>query len=139
MLTVITGPPCGGKSTYASAHAMPGDIVIDFDLIAQALGSPVTHGHEKHIAEVAAAAWSTAITRALEDVKSRQVWIVDTSPTAYRLRRYYEARARTVICTADRDELHRRAEGTRPPSWHQRIDQHLDSSREPAPLPRTAW
>ena len=142
MLTVITGPPCGGKSTYAAQHAMPGDIVIDFDLIAQALGSRVTHGHEKHVTEVAAAAWSAAIIRAIDEhARGRRVWIVDTSPTPYRLRRYGAAGARTVTCTASRDELHRRADAGRPPSWHHRIDQHLDSPRRPDPAARarTVW
>jgi hypothetical protein len=140
MLTVITGPPCGGKSTYARAHAKPGDIVLDFDTIAQALGSPATHDHDKHIAEVAAAAWSAAIERAIrEHRKGCRAWIVDTAPTSYRRRLYTEAGARTVTCTADRDELHRRADDTRPPSWHHRIDQYLDNGREPAARPRTAW
>ena len=140
MLTVVTGPPCGGKSTYAREHARTGDIVIDFDAIAQALGSPVTHGHEKPVSEVAAAAWSTAILRALDEhARGARVWIVDSSPTAYRRRRYTEAAARMVTCTADRDELHRRADESRPPSWHRRIDQYLDAGREPAPRARTAW
>ena len=140
MLTVITGPPCGGKSTYARAHARTGDIVLDFDAIAQALGAPVTHGHEKPVSEVTAAAWSAAIIRAIDEhAKGARVWIVDSSPTAYRQRRYTEAHAKTVTCTAGRDELHRRADDTRPASGHHRIDQYLDSGREPAARPRTAW
>ena len=143
MLTVITGAPCAGKSTYAQQHAMPGDIIIDYDLIAQALGSPATHGHEPHTVEVAAAAWSAAIDRALkEHARGCRAWIIDTAPIAYRRRRYTETGARIVHLTADRDELHRRADAGRPPTWHHRIDQYLDSAGRQDPAPartRTAW
>lgn len=140
MLTVITGAPCAGKSTYARQHAMPGDIIIDFDAIAQALGSPATHGHEPHTVEVAAAAWAAAIDCALkEHAKGARVWIIDTSPIAYRRRCYTEEHARIVHLTADRGELHRRADAERPPSWHHRIDQYLDGGQDPAPHARTTW
>lgn len=34
VITVVTGPPCSGKSTYVRTHARPGDIIVDFDAIA---------------------------------------------------------------------------------------------------------
>lgn len=110
MLTVITGAPCSGKSTYLGQHARPDDIVIDFDAIAQ---------HQA----------------------GRRAWVIDTSPTPNRRRQYEAAGARTVTCTADPAELHRRAEGNRPPDWHGRIDQWLASGGhdDPQPRPRTRW
>ena len=43
-VVLITGPPGGGKTTYADTHAQPGDVVIDLDrCIEQATG---THGHD---------------------------------------------------------------------------------------------
>lgn len=44
-IVLIAGPPCAGKSTYAQQHAEPGDMVIDYDLIAAAIGSPDHHDH----------------------------------------------------------------------------------------------
>ena len=38
-LYVVTGPPCGGKSTYVREHAKPGDFVIDLDRLALAITS----------------------------------------------------------------------------------------------------
>lgn len=37
---VVTGPPCSGKSTYVDEHANRGDLVIDLDRIAYAVGYP---------------------------------------------------------------------------------------------------
>lgn len=36
-LTIICGPPCSGKSTYAGQHAERGDIIIDLDVISRGL------------------------------------------------------------------------------------------------------
>jgi hypothetical protein len=138
VLTVITGPPCGGKSTYARQHARPGDIVIDFDLIAQALGSAVDHGHSDHLAAVAAEARHAAIAEGIaQHHKGRRVWVIDTAPGAKRRKQYEIAGARYVTCTATPAELHARVKGNRPPQWHDRIDQWLAAHSEPAP--RSSW
>lgn len=144
MLTVVTGPPCSGKTTYVQQHAMPGDIVIDFDLIAQALGSPAAHGHDDHIAAVAAEARHAAIAEAITwHRKGRRVWVTDTDPGERRRAQYRIAGARTVTCTASRDELHRRAGESRPAAWHGRIDdwlaRHAAGPADPVPQPRTTW
>ena len=36
VVTLVTGPPCAGKSTYVRARARPGDLVLDQDVIGQA-------------------------------------------------------------------------------------------------------
>lgn len=35
-VTLVTGPPCAGKSTHVAQHARPGDIVLDQDVIGAA-------------------------------------------------------------------------------------------------------
>lgn len=54
-LTIVTGPPCGGKSTHIATHATPGDIVIDLDRIALALTTDDTthHDYGTHIRYIA--------------------------------------------------------------------------------------
>lgn len=44
-VVVIAGPPCSGKSTLAARLAGSGDVVLDFDVIARALGSPASWLH----------------------------------------------------------------------------------------------
>lgn len=138
-LTVITGPPCAGKTTYARQHALPGDIIVDFDAIAQALGSPVTHGHDSQIAETAGAAWSAAIREALNRLGRHRTWIIDSKPSTWRAGEYDRAGARYIHLTAPPAELHRRADTAgRPAIWHARIDQFI-AGHDPQPRTVTKW
>lgn len=142
MITVITGPPCSGKTTYVREHAKPGDVVVDFDAIAQALGSHAGHDHDPRLREITAAAWSAALDRLVTGYPAMRAWIVDSRPTRPRLTAYQRAGARIVTLTAPADELHRRADADgRTPEWHQRIDDFLTAGarRDPAPMARTRW
>ena len=42
-LTIVCGPPAGGKSTWVRNHAAPGDLVIDLDVIASTLSGQGFH------------------------------------------------------------------------------------------------
>jgi predicted kinase len=108
VITIITGPPLSGKSTYVRDHAKPRDVVIDFDVLAQALGSDAHHDHHLWIAQVTAAAWGAAVRRALA-ARGHDTWIIDTSPTPERARLYGRAGAVHVPCAVASDELKRRA------------------------------
>ena len=153
VITVITGPPCSGKSTYMHQHRRPGDITIDFDDLAQALGSGSRHGHTDDLRRVTIAARSAAITAAIgAHHRGARVWIVDMAPPQSRLDQYERAGAKVIKLAAAREELHARADRERPPSWHSLIDQYLDNggaailppwsgrrSSDPRAEPRTAW
>jgi hypothetical protein len=122
MLTVVTGPPCSGKSTYVREHANPGDIVVDFDTIAQALGSPKPHDHTGPVRHVTVMARRAAISAALTVAHQVPVWIVATTLSAQDMASYRKAGAVFVRTAADKAELHRRAGRERPALWHQLID-----------------
>ena len=140
MITVVTGPPCSGKTTYIRHHAKPGDLILDYDHIAQALGSPVAHDHPAWLREIAAAAWSAAVDQAIATHGAGRAWIVDSRPTRHRQQAYQRARAKVIALTADRDELHRRADAdNRGDEGHKRIDDWHAARRNPAPQPRTRW
>lgn len=140
MLTVISGPPCSGKSTYLRNHTQPGDIVIDFDTLAQALGSGTPHDHNDHVRQVTRAARSAAITAAIrEHHNGATVWIVDGRPPQRRIHTYQEAGATFVTLNADTDELHRRATAERPDLWHQLIDQWTPTTPQPSTAASRQW
>lgn len=123
MLTVVTGPPCSGKSTYAWENAKPGDVVVDFDRIAQALGSGDPHDHGDAVRWVAIAARRAAINRAIiEHHNGATVWIVHTRIPQADMDRYVKAGAEIVTLKVDSEELHRRADAERPGLWHKLID-----------------
>lgn len=124
MLTVVTGPPCSGKSTYAWSRALPGDIVIDFDRIAQAIGSGDPHDHPEHVRWVAIAMRRAGVNSAIaQHRQGATVWIVHTRIPKPDMVRYLSEGAEVVTLEVDQAELHRRAEAERPGLWHQLIDQ----------------
>jgi hypothetical protein len=114
LITVVTGPPCGGKSTYVAEHARLGDVVIDADRLALALsvdGTP-DHGYPPYIRHIAIGARAAAVVRACHLVPEIAVWIIHTAPQRIDLINYRQRGARIVtidpgmeICLARAAEL----------------------------------
>lgn len=91
--TVVTGPPCAGKSTWVREHARPDDIVIDYDTLAQALSmSNDEHDVPDAPRRVAMDARMTAITSAARQ-HDVDVWVIDSDPSPERHGVYRMARA----------------------------------------------
>lgn len=93
MITVVTGPPCGGKSTFIRSQAQPGDIVVDMDRLALALSVEGTapFEYDSRVREVAKAARYAAVKQALlvaQGDRRLNVWIIDTDPSDD-MRRFY--------------------------------------------------
>jgi hypothetical protein len=85
-ITIVTGPPCGGKSTYVVENCKAGDIVVDMDRLALALSPPGTLPFEfgGKVREVARAARKAAVGAALRAAQGERylgVWIVHTDPS----------------------------------------------------------
>ena len=72
---VVTGPPCGGKSTYVREHAEAGDLIIDFDDLVEAFGGK-RYEADGLIREAAVQARRSAIEVAC--VSEGTTWIIDT-------------------------------------------------------------
>lgn len=47
-VTLVTGPPCAGKTTWVAAHAPTGALIVDWDQLAIEAGSLVAHDHAPH-------------------------------------------------------------------------------------------
>lgn len=95
-VTVVSGPPCAGKSTYVAAHAEPGDVIVDLDRLALALSAGTDdHAYPEHVRHVAIGARRGAIGRALL-VTEAAVWIIDTDPD-YRAEAEYRQAGVTLV------------------------------------------
>lgn len=121
MITVVMGPPASGKSTYVQANRKPGDVVIDFDALSQALGATIPHDRPEPIAQVTFAARTAAIARIFDGIDA-DAWIIQTNLNADAIERWGEGGARFVVIDPGRDvvEEQARADG-RPASSMQVI------------------
>ncbi|QXU55205.1 hypothetical protein [Rhodococcus sp. LW-XY12] len=134
MITIVSGAPCSGKTTYVRERAHPRDIIVDFDLLAQALGSRNTHAHwPEHVA------FARLMRRHAIDLAATQralypvAWIIDTAPSHSALAYYAAAGARFEVCDPGRDECLRRALADNRPDWtipeiHRWYDTHTQES-----------
>lgn len=104
-LTVVIGPPAGGKSTWVTARAQPGDVVIDMDRIAQALTAQGAdlHRYSRQVRFVASQARRAAINEALKYCGALDVYLIHTQPGTDQLARYAEHGAQVVVVDPGRD------------------------------------
>ncbi|MFD4990781.1 HNH endonuclease [Cellulosimicrobium cellulans] len=94
-VTVLIGPPGGGKTTHALERAQRGDVVVDLDRLAAAL-APVSmahavgHDYPQHVRNVAIGARSAALRRAvsLPASSGARVFVIHATPTVAQLRQY---------------------------------------------------
>ena len=127
MLVIVTGPPCSGKTTYVTGQRQPGDIIIDFDAMAQALGATsLDYEQIPAITAVAQYARGAAIKAAITwHHRGARVWVIDCEPAPSRWQQYALAGARHVRLHADPDEIRRRIDSERPASYHAIADDML--------------
>lgn len=121
-MTVVAGAPGSGKTTYVREHKQPGDLVIDMDAIAVALGSDVDHDHDGRLLPFAFAARDAVIDRLGRPNDLRAVWIIRGAPTFAERHQWWQAKV--VVIAPPIDEAKRRArEAGRPASWDRLIDE----------------
>jgi hypothetical protein len=125
MLTVVMGPPCSGKTTWVREHAQPGDIVIDYDVLAVAFTGPGghTHDHTPHVAAVTIAARKAATEAALRLAASVDVYLVHSNPTKARRAEYHRHGAKMVTLDPGRDVVRARAKAERTARTYTVIDE----------------
>lgn len=125
MLTVVVGPPAGGKSTWVLERAKPGDIVIDFDRLAVALSGHGAdpHDHAPDVTAVTRAARTAAITAALRHTGSTDVYLIHSNPGQQRMAEYRRLGANVVTIDPGRDVVRERCKTERPQRMFTVIDQ----------------
>jgi predicted kinase len=125
MLTVVVGPPAGGKSTWVLERAKHGDIVIDFDRLAVALtghgGDP--HDHAPAVMGVTRAVRQAAIDAALKHAHDTDVYLIHSSPGRQRMAQYRGMGAKVVTIDPGKDVVRERCKTQRPRRMFAVIDE----------------
>lgn len=120
MIHVVTGPPCAGKSSWVRERAVPGiDVVIDFDVLAVALGADDTRTYPRKIAAVVRSARSAVVEHVLrntswQDLADGDAYIVHTKPSALQRRKYRDANAEIHELDPGKDVVLQRIRDERP-------------------------
>lgn len=115
-ITVVTGPPAAGKSSYIAEHAKPGDVRLDLDEIAVALGSPDPHDAPETIRGLARTARAAALEQILDGIDV-DAWVIHTRIWPAQAARYEAAGADVVTVDPGIDETLARAAADGRPAW----------------------
>ncbi|MDV6271092.1 hypothetical protein [Rhodococcus globerulus] len=135
MLTVVIGPPAAGKSTWCREHTGPDDIIIDYDLLANALAAPregeSKHEHAKGVKAVTKAARQAAIDKAIT-LRDVDVYLIHSTPSAQLLSKYRNYGARIVTVDPGMDIVMERAKAERPWQMQQVVKKWYRDNGMPA-------
>lgn len=139
-LFVVTGPPAAGKTTWVHTHAKQGDIVIDFDRIAQALSPPGadTHTHGKVLRIIAGRARRAAIDEAIKYSQAVDVYIIHTQPTPEQEARYLAHAAQVVRVDPGREVVEQRCREQRSGSTLSAVARWYASNSDDGPQSQSA-
>ncbi len=117
MLHVVTGPPASGKTTFIAHNAMPGDIRIDLDHIANLIaGNPLDgHDHDGVAVAIARAGRRAMIEAAFTHCHDVDVWLIHTAPKPDQLAEYQRYGATIHEINPGKDVVMQRCKAERPP------------------------
>lgn len=129
MIHVILGAPCSGKSTYIREHAQSGDLRIDYDLIAETLGSNTRHDAKGIVREAAFEAREGAIRAALKNPEAES-WIIHTIPSAEAMAEYEKAGSEIIRLDVSKEECIERARADkRPEATFEAIEKYFNNEK----------
>ena len=128
MIHVVTGAPCSGKSTYVQDHRQKGDVVIDLDKLAQAMGSDARHSAPEAIKAVAFKAREAAIEEVCKS--DYEAWIIHTKPTEEQIKLYDAAGAEYIEMDTDMETCLERCESDDRPEGTEELIRSFFNARK---------
>lgn len=136
MLNIVTGPPAAGKTTYVKTHSTPNAVTIDYDALAQSLGSTNQHDHTAHHIAVTSAAWNAAVKAALIASRSTEVWIIHSIPNVQAIRLYKSYSGRLHVIDPGQDLVTERCLKTRPAQAMKQVEKWYRHRHHPGGVDR---
>ena len=111
-IVLVIGPPGAGKSTWVKNNQGEHDVVVDYDSIAQALGSHVGHGHNESIHQATMAARNGILNSLRKgSLNVGRAWIISSNPKAEEMFPFHSV----VTVDPGREEVEKRVrDGNRP-------------------------
>ena len=122
-LYVITGAPLTGKSTWVRERAVPGDVVVDLDRIAQAMTAEATdlHDYPVNIRRASMRVRPRVVREAVNHAHRGDSYVIHTNPSEQARRFYAQHAAQLVELSAPLDVIQERAAAERPPGYLNRV------------------
>ena len=110
-IVLVVGPPGAGKSTWVAGEKNPGDLVVDYDLLAEALGAGA-HSADSDLHDVVNGARGSVLNKIRRgQVSAPRAFIISANPGAEGMFPHH----RVVVIDPGLDEtLRRGAEAGRP-------------------------
>ena len=136
-VTVVTGPPAAGKTTHVRQHAQSGDVIIDFDHLANALSGQDedNHDHEAHIQAVTKAARQAALDAAIK--ASARTWLIHAMPSEKQQADYTARGAEIITIDPGKDTVMKRIKAERPERMAKAAGQWYARQAKPKKLKST--
>lgn len=101
-VTLVVGPPCGGKTTYVREHRKSGDLVVDFDALALAIGGDEMNHAPEHLERLAGDLRERLIEKVLGGVDF-DAWVIATRPAPEQVDAFVEAGATILLADPGKD------------------------------------
>lgn len=131
MITFILGPSCAGKSTKARELQAPGDIIIDFDSLAIALGSEKNHDHPDSIMDAVHPVRVLLENKALNGEFNSDVWAIRSWIKPELIKDFGEQGAKFLVIDPGKEvALQRAEEDNRPAGTKERIESWYENPPE---------
>lgn len=136
-VTIVTGPPAAGKTTHIRQHAKPGDVIIDFDHLANALSGQDedNHDHPAHIQTVTKAARQAALEAAIKT--SARTWLIHAMPSEKQQANYSARGAEIITIDPGKTIVMKRIKAERPARMAKAAGQWYSSQGKPAARKKT--
>ena len=114
-VTIITGAPASGKTTFVEKHAKPGDIRIDFDSFTRTISGIDSHTQSREVIALALEMWKASVATALRLRTTKNIWIIHADPDPIAFRRYQRAGTRIIQIDPGEEIVLSRCQSERPP------------------------